>query len=200
MKNVGRSCEPRDRSPGRRPGVEPERGAVDGFDTDENQRTTVYGPGHVGAALLCYAPIAAALTRSGEPALALLGTAVGVALSTLPDADQFDVLPVDHRGPTHTVWFVVAVTAVVAAVGWLLGFAAGRPAALAATAGSAAFVSLTSHLLADVVTPMGIRPFAPLSEWHHSFDLTPAKNPRANATLLGLGALFAVGCQVAVWP
>lgn len=158
----------------------------------------MYGPGHVGAALFCYAPVAAALTRSGEPALALLGTGTAVALSTLPDADEFDTLPVDHRGPTHTVWFVVAATAVLAAAGALLGLAAGRPAALAATLGGAAFVSLTSHLLADVVTPMGIRPFAPLSRWHHSFDLTPAKNPRANTAMLGLGVLFALGCQVAV--
>lgn len=160
----------------------------------------MYGPGHVGAALFCYAPIAAALTRSGEPALALLGTGVAVALSTLPDADEFEVVPADHRGPTHTVWFVLGVAAVLAAGGALLGLLVGRPAALSVTAGSAALVSLASHLLADVVTPMGIRPFAPLSRWHHSFDLTPAKNPRANAALLGLGTLFALGCQIVVWP
>lgn len=158
----------------------------------------MHGPGHVGAALFCYAPVAAALTRSGEPTLALLGTAVAVALSTLPDADQFEVVPADHRGPTHTVWFVVGVAAVLAAAGALFGLVVGRPAALAATAGSGAFVSLASHLLADVITPMGIRPFAPLSMWHHSFDLTPAKDPRANTTMLGLGALFALACQAIV--
>lgn len=160
----------------------------------------MYRWGHVGAALFCYAPVAAALRGAGEPTLALVGTLVAAGLSTLPDADEFDALAVAHRGPTHTVWFVAAGGAGFAAVGALAGLLVGRPAALAVTVGGAAAVSLASHLLADSLTPMGIRPFAPLSAWHHSFDLTPAKNPRANATMLAAGVLFALACQAAVTP
>lgn len=159
----------------------------------------MYGPGHVGAALFCYAPVAAALTRDGEPTLALAGVAVAVALSTLPDADEFAVVPVDHRGPTHTVWFVVVASCSGAALGALAGLVVGEPAALGVTVGVAAAVSLTSHLLADSITPMGIRPFYPLSTWHHSFDLTPAKNPRVNATMLIVGLAVTVAGQAAAW-
>lgn len=159
----------------------------------------MYAPGHVGAALCCYAPVAAALTRGGEPVLALLGAAVAVALSTLPDADNYAVVPLDHRGPTHTVWFVGAGTIAATGVGALAGaLVLGRPVAVAATVGVAAFVSLGSHLLADVITPMGIRPFYPLSAWHHSFDITPANDPRANAAILIVGVLVAVAGQAAV--
>lgn len=156
----------------------------------------MYRWGHVGAALFLYAPVGAALTRLGEPTLAFVGAVVAVAFSTLPDADE--LLPIDHRGPTHTVWFVAGVATLTAAVGWVVGWAVGRPFVLAGVVGGATALSLTSHLLADSITPMGVRPFYPVSMWHHSFDVTPAKNPRANTTMLGFGALFALLCQAAV--
>jgi len=158
----------------------------------------VYRLGHVGAALFYYAPAGAALTAVGEPRLAGVGAAVAVAVSTLPDADELERVPADHRGPTHTVWFVVAAAAVLAGLAALAGLAVGRPAALAATVGVAAALSLTSHLLADSITPMGVRPFYPLSAWHHSFDVTPAKDPRANVAMLAAGAAVAAASQVAV--
>lgn len=175
-----------------------DRPGGDAFDTAGPERPAVYSPGHVGAALFCYAPVAAALTRDGEPALALVGAVVAVAVSTLPDADEFAVVPVDHRGPTHTVWFIGVSSLASAGLAALAGLLVGEPAALGLTVGVATAVSLTSHLLADSITPMGIRPFYPLSAWHHSFDLTPAKDPRANAAMLGLGVLFALSCQVVV--
>jgi inner membrane protein len=157
----------------------------------------VYRWGHVGAALFCYAPVAGALRAVDEPALALLGIAVAVACATLPDADELDALGVAHRGPTHTVWFVGLgaggaglVGAVVSlAVGFVADLGMPTPGTLAVVVGSAAAVSLASHLLADSLTPMGVRPFAPLSGWHHSFDLTPAKSPRANVAMLVIGVL-----------
>lgn len=156
----------------------------------------MYTWGHVGAALFCYAPAGAALTHAGEPGLAVAGALVAAALSTLPDADE--VLPIDHRGPTHTVWFVAGCAALVGAAGWAIGLAVGRPAAVAVALGGAAAVSLTSHLLADSITPMGVRPFYPVSAWHHSFGVTPAANPRANTTMLGVGVLFVLLCQALV--
>jgi inner membrane protein len=156
----------------------------------------MYRWGHVGAALFCYAPVGTVLTRTGAPELALLGATVAVALATVPDADEY--LPIDHRGPTHTVWFIAGAALLSAGVGWALGAAVGRPVAIAATVGTAAALSLTSHLLADSVTPMGIRPFRPVSAWHYTFDVTPAANPRANVALLGVGSAVTVGCQALV--
>ena len=133
--------------------------------------------GHVGAALLAYAPVGAAVTAAGDPALAIGGAAVAVAVSTLPDADE--LLPLDHRGPTHTVWFVAACALVAFGLGAAAGGAVGRPAALPAVAGAAVGLSLASHLLADIVTPMGVRPFYPLSSWHHSLEVTPARDRKS---------------------
>ncbi len=153
----------------------------------------MYRWGHVGAALFCYGPVGAAMSRGYEPELALVGGLVAVALATVPDADEY--LPIDHRGPTHTIWFVVGMTALSTLVGGVAGLVIERPVAVATTVGVAAVISLTSHLLADSITPMGIRPFYPLSMWHHSFGVTPAANPRANTTMFGVGLVFALACQ-----
>lgn len=156
----------------------------------------MYRWGHVGAALFLYAPAGAALTSSGEPRLALLGAAVAVAMSTLPDADE--PLPMSHRGWTHTVWFVAGLSLLAAGAGAVADAYLATWPRLAVTVGGATAISLLSHLLADSITPMGIRPFYPLSTWHHSFDFTPAANPRANTTMFGAGVLFSLFCQVLV--
>ncbi|MFQ3318256.1 MAG: inner membrane protein [Natronomonas sp.] len=149
--------------------------------------------GHFGAALLLYAPVGAVLTAGGDPTLALVGFAVAAALSTLPDADEH--LTIEHRGPTHTVWFVIGVALLAALSGTLAGLVLARPVAFGTTVGGAAAISLSSHLLADSITPMGIRPFAPASSFHHSFELTLAANPRANAAFFLAGTVAALASQ-----
>lgn len=153
----------------------------------------MYRPGHIGAALLAYAPVGAVTIALGFDSLALPGGAAVVALSMLPDVDHR--LPgIAHRGPTHTVWFVLGVTTVFGLLGGLAGSQAGVLAALglgtfAAAVGVAA---LGSHLLADALTPAGIRPFAPWRIRHYSYGLTTAGNPLANYALLALGVVASV--------
>jgi inner membrane protein len=148
----------------------------------------MYRTGHLGGALLVYAPLGCVTALAGFTDLALTGGAVALALATAPDVDH-RVPGISHRGPTHTVWFALAVGVAVGAVGAVLG--AGRGPLPAVGVGLFGFVvgmtSVLSHLGADALTPMGIRPFAPLRNDHITYDLTPAKNPVANAALLALG-------------
>jgi inner membrane protein len=48
-------------------------------------------------------------------------------------------------------------------------------------------LAVFSHLLADSITPMGIRPFWPVSGWHYSANVVRARNPIANYLLLAVG-------------
>ncbi|WP_050031898.1 metal-dependent hydrolase [Halorubrum halophilum] len=162
----------------------------------------MYWRGHVGIALLAYAPVAGAVRVAGEPGLAALGAAVAVAFSTLPDLDHR--LPVAHRGPTHTVAFALAAGAFVAlAAAVAVVPSAGPDTALPPWApgfvGSVATLSLCSHVAGDAITPMGIWPLRPLSERHVTFDLTPAANPRANRLFLGVG-VAALALSVSLTP
>jgi inner membrane protein len=160
----------------------------------------MYWRGHVGIALLAYAPVAGAVRVVGEPGLAVLGAAVAVALSTLPDLDHR--LPVPHRGPTHTIAFALAAgVLVVLAAGVVLPAGGGTalPPWTPGFVGGVATLSLCSHVAGDAITPMGIWPLRPLSKWHVTLDLTPAANPRANRLFLGVG-VAALALSVALTP
>lgn len=154
--------------------------------------------GHIGAALLAYAPVGAVTLALGFDTLALLGAAAVAALSMLPDVDH-RVPGIAHRGPTHTVWFVLGVAAVLGLLGGLAGSEAGPVAALGlgSFAVAVGVAALGSHLLADSLTPTGIRPFAPWRSRHYSYDLTTSANRMANYALLALGVV-AAGVALAV--
>ena len=146
--------------------------------------------GHIGGALLVYTPVASVLSATGEPELGTIGLVIAAGVSMLPDIDE--QLPIDHRGPTHTIWFVLAISVISAVVGWLIGSQIGTPGALSVLFGTAVALSLLSHLFEDSLTPMGIRPFEPLWEFDHSFGIVLAANRRANVALFGAG-IVAVG-------
>jgi inner membrane protein len=149
----------------------------------------MYATGHYGAALLVYAPVGFVLMRL-EPTLALVGGAGVLALATVPDYDLR--LPVvKHRGITHTLLFTLAVSALLGAVGWRLGQGSyqplGGPATTAAFGFGIGLIGLGSHLLADVLTPMGVAVFWPVSSKRYSLSVARAANPIANWALLALG-------------
>ncbi|ADJ15373.1 metal-dependent hydrolase [Halalkalicoccus jeotgali] len=156
----------------------------------------MHAPGHVGTALLVYSPIGLVLLLVGFDELAVLGGVGMVALATFPDCDHR--LPVvSHRGPTHSILFALAVGAGLASAGFLFGeIAAVRPGVMAAFAFAIGALAILSHLAADSITPMGIRPLWPLSRWHYSADIVRAKNPIANYLLLAVGLAAATGALV----
>ncbi|MFC6717835.1 metal-dependent hydrolase [Natrialbaceae archaeon GCM10025810] len=159
----------------------------------------MYQLGHFGVALLAYAPVGAGVAMAGSETLALLGAFVCVSLSTLPDCDN-DLPMVDHRGPTHTVLFALIVGAALAGAVATVGepiLAAADPElgvegleyrpAYASFFFAVGILSICSHLAADVITPMGIRPFWPISNRHYTLRVTRAANPIANYLLFGFG-------------
>ncbi|MDJ1431732.1 metal-dependent hydrolase [Halostagnicola sp. A-GB9-2] len=157
----------------------------------------MYQLGHYGVALLAYAPLGVAVALSGSEVLAVAGALVCVSLSTLPDCDH-NVAFLEHRGITHTLAFAVLVGGALAAAASMLltsgtSFVTESIVPFAFVVGT---LSIVSHLLADAITPMGIRPFRPFSSYHYTAKLTPAANPVANYALFGLGVCATAG---AVW-
>ncbi|WP_152041594.1 metal-dependent hydrolase [Salinigranum salinum] len=157
----------------------------------------MYRKGHYGVALLVFAPVGVALVSAGLVDLAVLVGAGALWLAMLPDVDHR--LPgVSHRGPTHTVWFALLVAAVLGGVGLAAGRAGAatpyRPETLAAVGAGIGFVSVGAHLLADALTPMGIRPFSPLSARRYSLSLVTADSTVGNYGLFGVGVFV-----TAVW-
>lgn len=153
--------------------------------------------GHVGAALAAYAPVAFVAAALGLADLAFVGALAATGLAMLPDVDLRLPL-VAHRGPTHTVWFALVAAAAGGYVGWTAGVAADPLLGVGTAAFGAAVAGLAvgSHVAADALTPMGVRPLAPVSDRRVSYDLTRATNPVANLLGLGVGAGLALAAFV----
>jgi len=142
--------------------------------------------GHIGMALLFYAPVGFITAIVTTLELAALGVIVPVGLAMLPDIDM--KLPgVKHRGITHTIHFAAMVGLILSLGGVLLGWSAGPLAALmvglfGVITGS---MAILSHIVADALTPAGVDMF------HNGeslrYDIARARNPIANYSLLVLG-------------
>jgi inner membrane protein len=149
--------------------------------------------GHIGIAIAAYAPLGFVVYAAGFPQVALGGGAATVGLSMAPDVDM-NIPGIRHRGPTHTVWF----TAAVGVAGLLLGALMGSEYGVLGIIGLGLFGGLTatlavlSHLFADALTPMGVRPLEPRDGREISFDVATASNPLANYGLLVLGGALAL--------
>ncbi|QLK26406.1 metal-dependent hydrolase [Natrinema zhouii] len=156
----------------------------------------MYQEGHSGFNALLYAPFLPLVSHVWSLELALIGALVAVGVANLPDIDQ--PLPrLRHRGPTHTVWFAV-----------LVGLVAGIATAIIVPSTPDAFAfgfvvgtcGILAHLAGDVVTPMGISPFAPVWRAHVTLGWFKSKNGRINRALLLVGsvALF-TSLLLTVW-
>lgn len=168
--------------------------------------------GHLGFALLCWAPIALQLTEAGALSLALAGGVVCVSLTQLPDLD-LSISLLRHRGPTHSISFALAVGAVCArAFGsledWLIETLRVEPASLdlapaapvaplvpespvAAVGGLAGVVAVGAHVVADSLTPAGVEPLWPINRDRYSLSLVDA-----DADLVNHGVFYG-GCVAA---
>lgn len=154
----------------------------------------MHRPGHYGAALVAYAPVAFLVALVAGVLPALYGAGVAVALSMVPDLDQR--LPfVQHRGATHTVWFALGVAFLIA------GISMGVLSPLTgAFVGLVAGLSLLSHVAADAITPAGVSPWEPLDSRRYSGD-TLSASLVANyglALVGGVALLVALGVAVRV--
>ncbi|WP_135666986.1 metal-dependent hydrolase [Halorhabdus rudnickae] len=146
--------------------------------------------GHIGAALLAYAPVGFVIFVVGFEGAAMAGAVGAGLLAMVPDYDQ-RVPGISHRGLTHTVWFAALV-----GIGLgLIGLAIGSNDGILAAIGLGTFgllvgaVTILSHIAADALTPMGVEPFAPVRDDHYSYDVARAANPIANYALLVLGVI-----------
>ena len=152
----------------------------------------MYAPGHVGIALALFSPVGLYLHRRGQTRLAVAGSVAIAGATLLPDVDLF--LPwMVHRGPTHTVWFAILAGVSMGTIGALGGGLRDRSARRALGVGAfgagLGALAVLAHLAGDVITPMGIRPLAPLSDASHTFDLVYARDPTANVAFLAAGSV-----------
>jgi len=167
--------------------------------------------GHIGIVLVMYAPIAFVLSWLGLVTPMLLGL-VGVAvMSYAPDVD-LRVPLVAHRGITHSALAAVVAGLAYAGIGVSLaatgGGASGDAAVvigspLAAQLAAATFgflvgaLGVASHLVGDMLTPMGIEPWQPVDDTSYSLEVVTASNLIANKAFALAGGVAIVAALAA---
>lgn len=152
----------------------------------------MYRKGHYGVALLVFAPVGFALVQAGHASLALVTGGTMLWFAMLPDVDH-RIPGISHRGITHTLVFALAVGGVLGGAGYLLqqtlpalGDVPG-PVSLAALGFGIGSLTVLAHLVGDLLTPMGVALFWPLTDRRYSLSLAPADSRVANWGLFGLG-------------
>lgn len=147
--------------------------------------------GHIGITLFLCAPLANVLVTSGHRAEVPRWVGIALFVTLLPDFDVF--IPwITHRGITHSLLAAVClgvVVGVVTAGRWEPIFTSSedylRQAMLGFTVGAG---SIISHLVGDVITPMGVRPFFPFDSVF-SLNLVYAKDIGANLAFVVVGVV-----------
>jgi inner membrane protein len=146
--------------------------------------------GHFGITLFLCAPLANILVSSGHRVEVPRWVGIALVITLLPDFDIF--LPwFTHRGITHSLLAAVCLGVVVAAVVTAISRVRApgpsenhvRQAILGFTVGAGTVVG---HLVGDVITPMGIRPFYPVDSVY-SLNLVYAKDVGANLAFVVIG-------------
>jgi len=168
----------------------------------------MHGPGHYGINALLFAPFLYVFAMFNQLELALFVGCIMWITARLPDKDiYFDdsfsqgsailsLVPISHRGITHTVWFAPAV-----------GLVTGAGLAYLPIPGTTQFgrvfvgiffgtLGITGHLLGDIITPMGLKPLAPASNQKWSFTICTASNFFANSLFFLTGVL---ACLAAIY-
>jgi inner membrane protein len=182
--------------------------------------------GHFGIVLLALAPVLYVLFALGRPFVALLACSV-ILIEPLPDND-FWVPGLSHRGTSHSYFTAGVIGLVCAGIGWVVGTYVTVPVAhwlissLLVEAASitwvethlltldAGFLSLVGfcvgsvgivlHLLGDMITVAGIRPYLPFSRRKVRFTQLRAATPTVNQGLFGLGVLAIVVVGLVLTP
>lgn len=182
--------------------------------------------GHFGIVLLALAPVLYTLLALGRPVVALLACGV-LVIEPLPDND-FWVPGLSHRGISHSLVTAGVIGALCAGLGWLCGTYVIVPGAhwLTGTiivgpkaitwvethlatldAGLLILVGfgvgsggICLHLLGDMITVMGVRPYRPFSRRKVTLTSLRAANPYANRGLFAGGVMAIVAVGLALTP
>jgi len=125
------------------------------------------------------------MLRQGKILLAVAVVPIAIVVVQIPDKDMYvfpeadirkngDIRYWGHRGATHTIPFAVLGGVIAIGLVYTLfyvstvgvgaeGVLPYSPGEIAAIAGLSVTFSLLSHIAADAITPVGVKPYMPLS-------------------------------------
>jgi inner membrane protein len=183
----------------------------------------MYSKGHIGINALLFAPIALILKGIFSFEMAVIGALFCVGAASFPDIDRlfagmtnktqfWTIVPISHRGITHTIWFALLTGGVGLAASFfvlsssefglselLSGFIPNyNYFVLSACIGGSLVLSVVGHIIGDVITPSGVRPFKPIKNREYMIGFVHADGKIFGKESLEYGnkIFFAIGLAV----
>lgn len=97
-----------------------------------------------------------------------------------------------HRKITHTIWYALLWGLIISSFSFIYfsNYETLPRMILSITGFIIGFLGIISHLLGDILTPMGIKPFYPVKNKNYTLDKVKAKNKYANFSFLFLGIII----------
>lgn len=167
----------------------------------------MYKTGHMGTNALIYSPVLFVLVLLDYTAIGVVGLFVTSQMASIPDIDLRSNI-FKHRGFTHTFTFATIIGIIFSIITipilillfylGVLNLTYGNVAITLIGSNILGFITITNHILADAITPAGVRPFQKppmlpnmsiFSDKRYTFDIVYAKNKMANSALLIGGSL-----------
>lgn len=143
--------------------------------------------GHGGAMLLAYSPFAFIFAYTGNIVALGLGFLLLGGMPMIPDIDM--KLPIKHRGWTHTIWFSIGLGVLLSLLVLIAQYFVGYIHPFSKAIGPVLFaffignMLVLGHLVGDIVTKMGVKPFYPYSDYKIRIDWIPFLPTRASSEI-----------------
>jgi inner membrane protein len=167
--------------------------------------------GHTGIAMLLYSPIGIIIAESISTPIAVICGLFTIAGSGLPDIDS-QVSIVKHRGFTHTVWFTGLVGVASGIIFYLVPGAMGIEQYMnvqpihGIIIGLSVSYGVLTHIIGDMITPRGIKPFTPItprdiisspfSDKKYTYEITKASSTFYNNFFMAIGS---ISLSISLW-
>lgn len=166
--------------------------------------------GHIGITLAIISPIALIISAVFPVYMGVIVLAGALTGSNLPDIDT-SIQIVKHRGFTHTFWFVgiasvtssvfIYIIATYVPLETVIQYTQATQIVMSVLFGGSVGLGVITHLLGDVITPTGIKPYHPVtprdtlpisvSDKKYVYEITKASNKRYNIGFSVLGVISA---------
>ena len=143
----------------------------------------LYAKGHSGLTFFIMSLIMMILPYSENGLIVIV---LSASLSALPDLDlkwQRQGIPIQHRGPTHSILAAIITGVAFGALFWY----AYNTIVWTAIGFTAGFMGVVSHLIGDSFTHHAFKPLWPFSDREIALHWTNASNKAVNDGLATLG-------------
>lgn len=135
--------------------------------------------GHHGISAIATSPIVLWLIYTNNNLLALFAILTTLFTANIPDWD-LKIPLMTHRGVSHTIWVPFIIGGMITGISYSVN---GTIGIFTTVIMLTTFVSITSHIVSDTLTPSGAKLFYPIKDKVYTYNMVYSANSIVNGSL-----------------